>query len=104
MKIRFFEAAYTDLEKSKNYFEEIDPALADYFMRDIKHALESIRKFPESGPQHASYKHLRLKTCQRFPFSIIYHKQEQEQIIMVIAVAHHKRNPDFWQKRLDQDS
>lgn len=103
MKIRFLEAAYTDLERSKNYYTEIDPELARYFQDDIKHALNHIRIAPFSTPRHDKFEHLRIKICNRFPFSIIYHKQDSEPIIFIIAIAHHRRNPDYWSDRLNDN-
>ncbi len=99
MIIEFFEAALYDLEKSKEYYSNIEPALGNYFLSDIENALNDIRKFPKASPKHTTHKHLRLKTCKRFPFTVIYHPNFEVNIVYIVAVAHQKREPDFWKDR-----
>ncbi|MDZ7756745.1 type II toxin-antitoxin system RelE/ParE family toxin [Rhodohalobacter sp.] len=99
MIVEFFEAALFDLKKSKKYYSDIEPDLGEYFLRDIEGALSDIKKFPKACPKHHKYNHLRLKTCKRFPFTVIYHPIFQEKVVYIVAVAHQKREPDYWRGR-----
>src|SRR5690625_3455808 len=103
VKIQFLRNAYKDEDRSKNYYKENYLELAIYFQDDIKHALNHIRIAPFSTPRLDKFEQLRLKICNRFPFSIIYHKQDSEPIIFIIAIAHHRRNPDYWSDRLNDN-
>ena len=43
-----------------------------------------------------------MRRCllKRFPYGVIYHLDEQE--ILVIAIAHLHRKPEFWRNRLPE--
>jgi hypothetical protein len=40
---------------------------------------------------------LRRALLTRFPFSLIF--AEESDAILIVAVAHHKRRPDYWRMR-----
>ena len=42
---------------------------------------------------------IRIYNTRRFPFSIYYAYEKDEDIIIIIAVAHQKRNPGYWKQR-----
>ena len=56
----------------------------------------SLRLRPASGPLFEVG--TRRYVLQRFPYSIIY--REAEAGIDVVAIAHHKRRPRYWYRRL----
>ena len=43
-----------------------------------------------------------VRTCRisKFPYSILYTFREQD--IMILAVKHDRRDPDYWRYRLDR--
>ena len=78
------------------YYETAAATLGDDFLGDIQHAIDSIRERPRLGAEIAHG--FRRVLVRRFPFSVVYFI-ELEQIV-VVAVAHQSRSPDYWKERL----
>jgi hypothetical protein len=58
-------------------------------------AVKQIQAFPESSP--ISLAPVRTKVLSAFPFSVIYWVTGD--VIIVLAVAHHRRRPEDWRVR-----
>ena len=100
MIIEFFEAALHDLKISKEYYSKIHHDLGVHFLNDIEAALKRIKKHPNACTMHPNFSHLRLKQCKRFPFTIIYHPDFKAKTAYIVAVAHQKREPNYWTDRI----
>jgi toxin ParE1/3/4 len=98
--IRYYTKALEEFLNCIDYYNEISPELASYFDQDLITALDQIKKQPLSAPEHKDHKELHVKKCRKFPFSIIYHIEFDLQTIFIVAIAHHKRRPDYWVKRI----
>jgi hypothetical protein len=70
-------------------------AAAD-FVEELGRAVNTIRETPQRWPMGKS--HTRRFLLWRFPFSIIYTEEENE--IILWAVAHASGRPEFWTVRL----
>jgi toxin ParE2 len=90
--IRFLEAARDDLRDAIHYYEAQRPGLGAEFRDEIRSSLERIERFPEAW--HPLSQHTRRCRTHRFPYGIIYQVREDE--ILVVAVAHLHRRPDYW--------
>jgi len=95
MKINFLEIAQIELIEAIEYNNYEIPGLGDAFLTEVLNALDRIGEFPEAW--HPSSKRARRCQTRRFPYGIIYQIREQE--ILVVAVAHLHRKPDYWQDR-----
>jgi hypothetical protein len=65
------------------------------FLDDIRFAIDTIRERPKLGVEIAYG--FRRVLVRRFPFSIIYFVEPEQ--IVVVAVAHQSRSPDYWKGR-----
>jgi len=79
------------------YYESKRPGLgASYlaeFERILVHVCESPQRYPiERKPD---LRHVRMK---RFPYTVLY--RNVSGTIQVLAVAHHRRRPQYWLGRL----
>jgi plasmid stabilization system protein ParE len=72
------------------------PGLGEEFIAEVEHATARIAAFPEHGsPYRAGTRRVVL---ERFPYSVVY--QAESEGVLIVAVAHHRRRPDYWRKRL----
>ena len=78
------------------FYEAANAGLGDDFLDDVQHAIDTIRQRPELGTEVAFG--FRRMLVRRFPFSIVY-AVELGQVI-VVAVAHQRRRPEFWKGRI----
>ncbi len=88
--------AYEELIEIVNYYQSQKSGLGHEFIHEIENAFLLITQFPKSGSQVNQVRKIRV---QRFPFNIIY--SELPDHIVVLAIAHMSRHPDYWKDRLD---
>lgn len=62
-------------------------------------ALEEILEFPEAWPQIEGT-FVRTRQLRGFPYSIIY--VNDPDAVYILAVAHQRREPLYWQRRLEE--
>jgi plasmid stabilization system protein ParE len=88
-------AAEADYAESLCWYAERSLEAADEFDQEFHRALDQIFSDPSRFPQCDS-RH-RYFLMRRFPFRIIYRMDGDN--VVVIAVAHTARSPDYWGKR-----
>jgi toxin ParE1/3/4 len=94
--IRFDPAAQRELNEAADFYDAEDPGLGGAFLDAAERAFEQIQAFPESSP--ISLAPVRTKVLSAFPFSVIYWVTDDE-VIIVLALAHHRRRPEYWRAR-----
>lgn len=77
------------------FYEGEATGLGDNFLDDVQHAIDFVREHPDLGVTVAYG--FRRVLVRRFPFSIIYATEPAH--IVVIAVAHQRRAPEYWKGR-----
>lgn len=88
-------AAEIDYTESLTWYAERSVDVANDFDAEFDRAMSQIATDPERFPLCDS-RH-RYYFLRRFPFRIIYRVVRDE--ILVIAVAHGSRSPDYWANR-----
>jgi plasmid stabilization system protein ParE len=94
--LRFDPAARRELDEAADFYDAEDPGLGLAFLDAAERAFEQIQAFPESSP--ISLAPVRAKVLSAFPFSVIYWVTDDE-VIIVLALAHHRRRPEYWRGR-----
>ena len=93
--LRFHSEALEELTAEAVYYESKSSGLSARFAREVEAATRIASEFPEMG---APYKHATRRVFPRkFPFSVVYHIQADE--IVVLAVAPDVRKPGYWRDR-----
>jgi toxin ParE1/3/4 len=93
---RFLDDAETELQEQIAYLNERSAGLGTRFVAEIASALLDIRQHPEIGPRIT--RRVRRRVLQVFHYSLIYVNQQDE--LVIIAIAPHSRRPGYWRKRL----
>jgi plasmid stabilization system protein ParE len=88
-------AAEVDYTESLTWYAERSTDAANDFDAEFDRAISQIAREPECFPMCDS-RH-RYFLLRRFPFRIIYRIVASD--IVVIAVAHGSRSPDYWATR-----
>ncbi len=89
-------SASRELDEAASFYEKRVRGLGERFLKNIEKAIEQILLFPESAPVVG--KTVRQKTLDRFPYSIFYIFEKN--LIFIVAVAHQKQEPMYWEDRL----
>ena len=96
MRVEFATPASSEFLAAIDFYESKDARVGLEFIEDVEQAVRLIAEFPSIGspaPSGTRRAHLR-----RFPYALVYH--ETSELIMVVAVQHHRRKPRFWEDRL----
>jgi plasmid stabilization system protein ParE len=96
MSLHYLPEANEDLLEAVVYYESSEEGLAADFYKEFKRAESDVLMLPEFW--HPVDAHYRRKLLRRYPFSLIY-RLEKNGLILVVAVAHASRHPDYWKSR-----
>jgi plasmid stabilization system protein ParE len=69
------------------------------FARAVRAGVQSIRERPAAWA-HWKGSDIRRKILHKFPYSIFYIVENDA--VVIVAIAHHKRRPGYWKPRLRQ--
>jgi plasmid stabilization system protein ParE len=88
--------AWPEIEEADDWYLQRSLDASTEFIAAIFDALESISHAPA---RWSKYLHgTRRFVLSRFPFSIIY--LDEPDVVTIVAVAHNKRRPGYWERRL----
>ncbi len=96
MEIKFLEIAQIEFDDAISYYNYENPGLGNDLLDEVVQAINRISAFPNAWHPLSS----RTRRCKvrRFPYGIIY--QIRKDTILVLAVAHLHRKPDYWKNRV----
>jgi toxin ParE1/3/4 len=98
--LRVHEAAEKELLEGAQWYEDHQPGLGEQFLDEYQSALLQILAAPTSFSRMETARTKRIiRRCilQRFPYYVAYELLADE--IVVVAVAHAKRRPNYWIRR-----
>lgn len=99
MEIRLLKAAQAELDGGFTYYEDQSGGLGYEFIDEIFSTLKRIKNNPTSWAPFS----IQTRRClvHRFPYGIIYQIRETDNEILVVAIAHLHRKPQYWKKRVE---
>lgn len=103
--IRFDPAAASELTEAAAWYESRHSGLGGRLLDEVERLLAALAARPESFPRVrglAPELGVRRALLPRFPFGLIFLSLPRE--IRVIAVAHARREPDYWLNRVADES
>ena len=96
-KLTYYEQVNEDVKEAKKWYFKKQPGLEKRFAEDVKQTLDRLKK----NPLHyeIKYRNVRTALCRVFPYAIHFYMDELAGQLVVIAIVHQHRDPDFSQKR-----
>jgi plasmid stabilization system protein ParE len=85
--------ALVDVSRIRTWYRKIDPILEDRFVHSLNEGLDRIEANP-FGYQ-VVYRNTRRIILDKFPYSVLFLIRDAS--VIVLAVIHHKRNPELAQ-------
>jgi toxin ParE1/3/4 len=96
MICQFLPEADQELRETARYYESEAPGVGLAFIAEVHRTVGMIVSHPRSARKIRGS--IRKKVLSHFPFSILY--SIESDLILIVAVAHHKRRPTYWRKRV----
>jgi len=91
----FDPEADEELGEAAAYFDE-QSRDGSRFLADVASTIDLLLRFPNAGtPVRGRFRRMILKT---FPYQLVYRVDGEE--IRIFAVAHLKRRPGYWRRRV----
>ena len=87
--------AEADLEDAARWYDDERAGLADRFLSDVDRTFGRIRERPLQFPMVSS--EVRRALLHTFPYAVYF--RTSEEIVVVLAVLHLRRNPMVWRRR-----
>ena len=97
-RVEFIPEALREIDDAFEWYLQRSVQAAEAFVRETTSAFALIASSPTVWPRFEAGTR-RYVLRKLFPYSVIYH--EIPGGIEVVAVAHHKRRPRYWRRRLD---
>ena len=92
----FLPEAEEEMYEAARYYESQASGLGIDYISEVERAVASIAEFPKTWPKLEG--ELRRRLVRRFPFGILYFNEKD--VIVVVAVAHLRRRPGYWRRRI----
>lgn len=90
-KVIFSEIAKQELDDASSYYEAQQPGLGIVFREEAKSSVDRIAKYPHAWSVERG--DVRKYLLHKFPYKILYSVEEDH--IVILAVAHQHRKPDY---------
>lgn len=91
----FHVLAEREIDEAVDYYSDVGGGLAEAFLAEIQRASDFLLEHPEAASLVG--RSVRRITVHRFPYSLLYSLHGEE--IRILAVAHQRRRPLYWQRR-----
>lgn len=96
MRPEFHPRAVVEARAARRWYAQRSVAAANQFVAELDDAVVQITNAPQQCPP---YLHgTRAYRLLRFPYLVVY--QESPSAVQVVAVAHGRRRPGYWRRRL----
>ena len=97
--VTFHPHAASELAEAVEYYEARSEGLGSEFLNEIQRSLKQVMANPEA--YQSIGRRARRKPLWRFPYSLVYAIYPDR--IRVVAVAHFKRRPYYWRRRMQDE-
>ena len=95
MQVRFAHIARDELMAACTWLDEQQPGLGDRLTDEVRQTIERMQRMPLMYP--IDHDDIRKATLPRFPYTLRY--AVLAELILILAVSHHHREPDYWLDR-----
>lgn len=96
MDYSFHPEADKEVDEIVGYYDGIDDTLGDEFFTELHNAITRVLQLPDAWQK--VWPSARRCLLSRFPYQLVY--QERPEGILIVAVMHLHREPNYWVDRL----
>ena len=97
MTVTFLRLAVLELDDAFKYYESEQVGLGLRFQAEVARSISRLVEYPESYQKIGRYS--RRSLVYKFPYGVIYQIREKPGGILIVAIAHLHRKPDYWVSR-----
>ena len=91
-RITFNRLAEHELAEAVLRYEREAPGQGKRLYEEVQQGLSLLERHPEAAPRYRG--DIRRLFLPKFPYSLMYRYAEGK--LRILAVAHHRRRPEYW--------
>ncbi len=95
VEVRLHPDAQREMRAAFLWYFDRNRLVAESFRAEAEHAIQAIAKDPNRWPELTGS--VRRYVFPRFPFTAVY--RVKLDCVEVVAIAHQKRRPEYWNER-----
>lgn len=96
LKFEFHPDAIIEATEAYEWYALRSQNAAEGFLTRLNEAQSKVIADPDCWPRHLQG--TQIYNFNKYPFGLVYVRRND--VIIAIAVAHHKKRPGYWRKRL----
>lgn len=99
---RIHPEAASELLEAARWYEAQQQHLGDDFMAEVENAVLDVFDWPRAAPVFPGWDEepsVRSRSVRVFPYRVLYYLTEAS--VVIVAYAHTRRRPRYWEHRLD---
>jgi plasmid stabilization system protein ParE len=96
MNYEFLPEADEEFREASRHYENEAPGVGLAFITEVHRVISVVIDHPRAAKRIRGT--IRSKVLSHFPCSLLY--SIESDLIIIVAVAHQKRRPTYWQSRL----
>lgn len=96
MNYLFHTLADKEVDEIIEYYDGVGEPLGDDFLNELQNAITRVLKLPDAWQK--VWPSARRCLLTRFPYQLVY--QERPDGILIVAVMHLHREPNYWVDRI----
>lgn len=97
MKYFFVDAARKEHLETVSYYESKQKGLGRAYLTELKQIMEQVCALPGIYPVEIP-PDIRRVRFKKFPYTLLFRQSNNQ--IQILAIAHHRRQPEYWIERL----
>lgn len=94
--------AVTEFLEAVRFYEQQRTGLGEQFEAEVAQAVDDVIWNPDAWPELAGHRRstvVRSRRVSAFPYRIVYFVYDDN--VVIVAVAHERRHPGYWNRRVD---
>lgn len=95
MNFKFLAEALSEFDDAAGWYDQQRPGLGAEFVDAVESAIRRLTGKPETWPMIDSQ--FRRCPVENFPYDVVFACRNEA--ILIFAIAHHHRKPDYWSGR-----
>ena len=95
MDYSFHPDADKEVDEIVDYYDGVEDSLGDEFFSELQNAITRVLRLPDAWQM--VWPSARRCLLSRFPYQLVY--QERPDGILIVAVMHLHREPNYWVDR-----
>ncbi len=100
MRVVYTAEVVRELRAARQWYNRRAPGVGERLLDLVDEKIGEIARAPGSFPPDRQDPIVRRARVTKFPYTLIFMMLDEDAVVVLLALAHGKRKPGYWKKRL----